>query len=91
MYRPLLQVLSEREELQRSLSELQAQRKDVLGQSREMGAKYDTIQEEVHKHTYTHTHTDKWRYTDTHTHTDKWRCTDTHTHTDKWRYTDTHW
>ena len=78
MYRPLLQVLSEREELQRSLSELQAQRKDVLGQSREMGAKYDTIQEEVHK-------------THTHTHTDKWRCTDTHTHTDKWRYTDTHW
>ena len=65
-----LQVLSERDELQRSLSELQVQRQDVLGQSREMGAKYDTIHEEVHIHTYTHTHTEKWRCTDTHTHTD---------------------
>ena len=43
----LMQVTSERDELQQSLQELQQQRHDVMGQSREMGAKYDSMQEEV--------------------------------------------
>ena len=41
------QVAQERDGLQQSLAELQRQRQDVMGQSREIGAKYDTIQEQV--------------------------------------------
>ena len=43
----VVQVASERDVLQQSLGELQRQRQDVMGQSREIGAKYDTVQEEV--------------------------------------------
>ena len=42
-----MQVVAERDELQQSLRDLQEQRQDVMGQSREMGAKYDSMQEEV--------------------------------------------
>ena len=37
----------ERDSLRESLEELQRQRQDVMGQSREIGAKYDSIQEQV--------------------------------------------
>ena len=43
----VVQVVNERDSLQQSLADLQRQRQDVMGQSREIGAKFDTVQEEV--------------------------------------------
>ena len=43
----MVQVVMERDSLLQSLAELQQQRQDVMGQSREMGAKFDSVQEEV--------------------------------------------
>ena len=41
------QVVTERDALLHSLKELQQQRQDVMGQSREMNIKYDSMQEAV--------------------------------------------
>ena len=43
----MVQVVSERDELQHTLEQLQQQRLDEMGQSREIGAKFESVQDEV--------------------------------------------
>ena len=79
------QVLGERDELLRTVEELQLARAEVVGQTQAMNFQYGSTQTEVHGLPSTHVHV-SLVLTCTHTHT----CTHTCTHTHTRMHTHTH-